>query len=358
MFIAGEVSGDGHAAALIRALRAQAPDLQFFGAGGPQMQAAGMELLVDLTQHAIIGAVDAARNYWKLRRLFLSLVAAAEHRRPDAVILVDYPGFNLRFAAFMRQRGMRVIYYISPQVWAWHPGRARQIERDVNLMLTIFPFEKDWYAQHAPRLRVEFVGHPMCDRWPEPPAVARDPNLIAILPGSRHKEISHNFPLIRRTINRLPPELRFAAAAVSEETAAMLRHPRIEVTIGNAHALMQQAAAAIVASGTATLECAYFACPMVVIYHVNWLTYLLARLVINVRWLAMPNIIAGREVVPELIQEGAHPDRIAAELRSLLTDAARREAMIRNLTEIRRSLGGPGANDRAARLILRELGGG
>ena len=164
MFIAGEASGDAHAAELIKALRAQAPDVRIFGAGGPKMKAAGMELLLDLTEHAVVGLIEVLKNYGKFRRIFWDLVREAENRKPDAVVLVDFPGFNLRFAAQMKKRGIKVIYYISPQLWAWHANRAKQIERDVDLMLTIFPFERDWYAKHARKLRVEFVGHPFAER--------------------------------------------------------------------------------------------------------------------------------------------------------------------------------------------------
>ena len=140
------------------------PECRVFGAGGPKMKAAGMELLLDLTEHAVVGLVEVLKNYNKFRRIFWDLVHEAENRKPDAVVLVDFPGFNLRFAAQMKKRGIKVIYYISPQLWAWHASRAKQIERDVDLMLVIFPFEKDWYAKHAPKLRVEFVGHPFADR--------------------------------------------------------------------------------------------------------------------------------------------------------------------------------------------------
>ena len=166
LFIAGEASGDAHAAEVIKCLRAQVPGWEVFGAGGPKMKAAGMESLLDLTEHAVVGLVEVLKNYATFRRIFNGLLAEVKRRKPDAVVLVDFPGFNLRFAKAVKQRHpqTKVIYYISPQLWAWHAGRAKQIERDVDLMLCIFPFEKDWYAKHAPRLKVEFVGHPFADR--------------------------------------------------------------------------------------------------------------------------------------------------------------------------------------------------
>jgi lipid-A-disaccharide synthase len=359
MFIAGEASGDAHAAELIKALRAKAPDLTIFGAGGPKMKAAGMELLLDLTEHAVVGLVEVLKNYGEFRRIFWDLVREAEKRKPDAVVLVDFPGFNLRFAAQMKKRGIKVIYYISPQLWAWHAGRAKQIERDVDLMLTIFPFEKAWYAEHAPTLRVEFVGHPFADRVGENrKPESRDPKLVLLLPGSREREVEKIWPIMAQVVEQLPADLRFVAVVVNKEMAEiMVQHLRIELQAGNAHEWMQRAALAITASGTATMECAFFGCPMVVVYKVNRLTYLIGRMVVMVNWLAMPNVIAGREIVPEFIQHDAQPDDIAAVVRTFLASSAKREAMQKELAAVVSSLGGPDANKRAATLMLEEISG-
>jgi lipid-A-disaccharide synthase len=351
MFIAGEASGDAHAAALIGALRAQAPGVEVFGAGGPKMREAGMELSLDLTEHAVVGLVEVLKNYGKFRKIFWQLVREAEQRKPDAVVLVDFPGFNLRFAAQMKRRGIKVIYYISPQLWAWHAGRAKQIERDVDLMLTIFPFEKAWYAAHAPRLRVEFVGHPMAERFPGA-SQARQDKLVLLLPGSREREVAKIFPIMAEVIGQMPADVKFVAVAVNEQSAATMRHPRVTVEVGNAHEWMQRATLAITASGTATMECAFFGCPMLIVYKVNWLTYLIGRMVVKVDWLGMPNVIAGRAIVPEFIQQDARPPRIAAAARALLEDPAKRAAMQHDLSTVVTSLGGPGASERAARLIL------
>ena len=190
MFIVGEASADAHAAALIRELRKQSPDVRIFGAGGPQMKAAGMEMVLDLTEHAVVGLVEVLKNYGNFRRIFNDLLAEVGRRKPDGLVLVDFPGFNLRFAKAVKQRypQTKIIYYISPQLWAWHASRARQIERDVDLMLTIFPFEKDWYAKRAPKLRVEFVGHPFADRVGQNSKFTiRNPQLVLLLPGSRER---------------------------------------------------------------------------------------------------------------------------------------------------------------------------
>ena len=246
MFIAGEASGDANAAALIRAL---GRNVRTFGAGGPKMRAAGMELVLDLTQHAVVGLVEVLKNYGKFRRIFKELVLEAELQKPDAVVLVDFPGFNLRFAAQMRKRGIKVIYYISPQLWAWHASRAKQIQRDVDLMLTIFPFEKAWYAKHAPKLRVEFVGHPMVERNHRPGI--RSQKLVLLLPGSREREVEKIWPVMAGVVDTMP-DVKFVAAAVDAKTAAMIRHPRVKVEVGKARDLMRMATLAITASGTAT----------------------------------------------------------------------------------------------------------
>lgn len=356
MFVAGEASGDAHAGAVITELRRQLPTVEVFGAGGPRMAAAGMELALDLTAHAVVGLVEVLKNYGKFRRFLRELVALAEQRRPAAVVLVDFPGFNLRLAAALRARGMRVIYYISPQLWAWHASRARQIERDVELMLTIFPFEKDWYAQHAPRLRAEFVGHPLLDRPDLPVAGAkRDERLVLLLPGSREAEVRRIFPVMARVVDCLP-DYEFVAVAASDGLRPLIQHPRVRVETGNAPTWMARATLALTASGTATMEGAVCGCPMIVIYRVNWLTYLVGRAVVRVNWLAMPNVLAGREIIPEFIQHRAQPDKIASAVHSLLANPEARTRMQQDLAQVVAGLGGKGAAARAARLILQHVG--
>ncbi len=348
MFIAGEASGDANAAPIVATLRSQ---VDVFGAGGPKMKAARMELLLDLTEHAVVGLVEVIKNYGKFKRIFDELLTEVEKRKPAAVVLVDFPGFNLRFARAVKQQfpATKVIYYISPQLWAWHASRAKQIERDVDLMLTIFPFEKAWYAQHAPKLRVEFVGHPFAERMQKPET--RSQNLVLLLPGSRVKEVEKLWPVMSAVVDRMP-DVEFVAAAVDERTAGMMRHPRVKVEIGKAREWMPRATLAITASGTATMECAFAGCPMVVAYKVNWLTYLVAKAVVEVNWIAMPNVIAGREIVPEFIQHAAQPDLVAGAALELLRDAGKREAMQRELAGVVASLGGGGSSVRAAQLIL------
>ncbi len=355
MFIAGEASGDANAAELVKALRARDPQLEVFGAGGPKMQAAGMELLLDFTEHAVVGFVEVLKNYGKFKRIFDQLLAEADRRRPGAVVLVDFPGFNLRIAATLKQRGIKVIYYISPQLWAWHASRAKQIERDIALMLVIFPFEKTWYSKNAPRLRCEFVGHPMLDRFADRQTVGREPRTVLLLPGSREREVAKIFPILAAVAEQLPADVECVAAAVNDATAAMMQHPRVRVEVGKARDWMQRATLAITASGTATMECAFFGCPMLIVYKVNWLNYLLGRLLIQVNWLGMPNVIANATVVPEFIQQDAQPARIVLAARELLSSKANRQAMQAQLAGVVRELGEPGGGKRAADLIYGEI---
>ncbi len=356
MFIAGEVSGDTNAAAVIKCLRAQGPRLQVFGAGGPQMKAAGMELLLDLTQHAVVGLVEVLKNYRKFKRIFEDLLAEVGRRQPRAVVLVDFPGFNLRFAKAVKRQypQIKVIYYISPQLWAWHASRAKQIARDVDLLLTIFPFEKAWYAARVPTLRVEFVGHPLAERRPK--TGDRSQKTVLLLPGSREREVAKIWPVLMGVVDKLP-DVKFVAAAVDERTAAMIRHPRVRVEIGAARDWMREVTLAVTASGTATMECAFAGCPMIVVYKVNWLTYLVGRLLVTVNWLAMPNVIAGKSIVPELIQHHASPSRVAAATRSLLQTEGERRIMQRELAAVVASLGGAGSSERAAQWIGQLAGG-
>ncbi len=375
-FVAGEASGDRHAADLIAALRSADPALPLAGAGGKRMQAAGMDLVFNLTDHAVVGLVEVLKNYRKFRRIFHDLLKSVAAQQPQVVVLVDFPGFNLRFARAVRRRfpHCRVIYYISPQLWAWHASRARQIERDVDLMLTIFPFEKDWYAKHAPALDVEFVGHPFLDRGLTGSAVQeqRDDDLVLLLPGSREREVAKLFPLMCETVEELMRtenhhsgdssdtegmgrKLRFVSVAASEALVPLMQHPAVDVQLGNADRWMKRARLAITASGTATMECALHGCPMVVVYQVHWLTYMVGRMLVQVDWLAMPNVIAGRELVPEFIQHEAKADRVTAATRRLLDDQAYYNQVQQGISEVIETLGGPGAAHRAASLIQQQI---
>jgi lipid-A-disaccharide synthase len=369
-FVAGEASGDNHGAALMQALRGLDPALRFVGRGGPHMKSvAGGEFRNWIDEAAVVGLWEVIKNYAYFRRQFRETLAEISATRPDAVVLIDYPGFNLRLARALRGRAMaapRIIYYISPQVWAWHRGRIRQMVRSVDLMLCIFPFEADLYSRSG--LRARFVGHPMLERLREQKIeTQRDPGLIGLFPGSRRREVRKIFPILLETmryLRRNRPDLRFEIAAASPELASemktMLEHAGKEsgfaaIKIGETAAIMQRAIVGVVASGSATLEAAYFRLPFVLVYKVSWLTYFAARLVVRVRHLGMPNVLAGREIVPEFIQHHARPSLIAAAVSGLLEKPAAKAQMVSSFDAIMDSLGKDGASQRAAAVILGEI---
>lgn len=364
-FVAGEVSADNHGAALMRSLRTLDPELKFIGRGGPQMQkVAGRQFKNWIGDAAVLGLWEVVRKYGYFREQFHQALNEIQESKPDAVVLIDYPGFNLRLARALGKHPQhsKIIYYISPQVWAWNRGRIKKMARLVDLVLCIFPFETDLYA--ASGVRAVFVGHPMIERLQNQKVDSqRDPNLIGLFPGSRSREVRKIFPVMIEAAHFLVewnPALRFQVAAASEGLAREMneqvadRHA-IAITVGETAVIMQRAFVGIVASGSATLEAAYFELPFVLIYKVAWPTYVAARLVVNVDFLGMPNLLAGKGVVPEFIQHAAKPDAIVKSVRLLMEDASVRDRMISDFDVIISKLGGAGASDRAAQAILNEL---
>jgi len=364
-FVAGEVSADNHGAALMRSLRVLDPELKFIGRGGPQMQrVAGAQFKNWIGDAAVLGLWEVLRKYGYFREQFRQALNEIRESKPDAVVLIDYPGFNLRLARALRKQShsRKTIYYISPQVWAWNRGRIKKMARFIDLVLCIFPFETDLYA--ASGLRAVFVGHPMIERLEtQKIATHRDQNLIGLFPGSRSREVRKIFPVMiqaARRLLQLNPTLRFQVAAVSEELAREMSEQladrqSIEITVGQTATIMQRAFVGIVASGSATLEAAYFGMPFVLIYKVAWPTYVAARLVVNVDFLGMPNLLAGKEVVPEFIQHEAKPDAIVKAVRLLMEDSPARDRMILDFDATTSKLGGTGASERAAQAILEDL---
>ena len=369
-FVAGEVSADNHGAALMRSLRVLDPELKFIGRGGPQMQeVAGAQFKNWIGDAAVLGLWEVLRKYGYFRKQFRETLTEIQETKPDAVVLIDYPGFNLRLARALRRQlhNLKTIYYISPQVWAWNRGRIKKMARFIDLVLCIFPFEADLYSKSG--LCAVFVGHPMIERLePQKIDTHRDPNLIGLFPGSRSRELRKIFPMmmeVARRLLQLNPTLRFQVAAASEELARemdeMMRPEQLagreslEIAVGQTAGIMQRAFVGIVASGSATLEAAYFGMPFVLIYKVAWPTYVAARLVVNVDFLGMPNLLAGKEVVPEFIQHEAKPDAIVAAVRLLMQDSPARDRMILDFDEIITKLGGTGASEKAAQALLEEL---
>ncbi len=381
MIVSGEPSGDAHAAALVDAVRRTAPQtlFDFFGATGPLLRAAGVESVVRSDDLAILGLLEIGRALPKFWRAYKLLKQAALERKPDAVILVDWPDFNLRLARALHRRGIKVIYYISPQLWAWRSYRANTIERDVDLLLSILPFEKEWYADRGID-QVEYVGHPLAGEVV--PRLSRaefcremklDPRLpiIALLPGSRRKEVERILPSMLEAaalISARQPEVQFvvvvAPSRSSEEIRTIIRAQRATplplpsclhiVSSRQSRDALAAADAAAIASGTATLEAALLVTPMVVVYKestINW--NVLGRL-ITVDHYGLVNLVAGERVATELMQDGLNGERLAGEL-LLLLDEERNAAVRTRLHEVARQLGEGGASERAANVVLNAL---
>jgi lipid-A-disaccharide synthase len=374
MIVAGEASGDRHGAALAQALRRLYPETAFemFGAGGEEMRAAGVETLVDAREVAIIGIPEIARGLGKLYGAYRKLLKAARERRPAAIVLIDWPDFNMRLARALRRAGLRIVYYISPQVWAWRRYRVRALRRDVDRMLVILPFEVEFYEDKG--MVVEYVGHPLVEAVQ--PTMTRDEfckqyhldesrPIIALLPGSRQKEIHYHVPVMLDAARRLKdPQfvLPIASTINRDHVAALLAQtpdaPPVRLIERDTYNALFHAAFAIVASGTATVETALASTPMVIIYRASQLNWRLIRPLIHLDTFGMVNLIAGRRIVPELMQHDATGERIAAEVQSLLTDPQRLAQMRRDLEEVRQRLaegGGAGA-ERAARAVMQVAG--
>jgi lipid-A-disaccharide synthase len=369
MIIAGEASGDLLAAELVSALRAQSSTATtFFGAGGTKMSAVGVELAFDMTQHAVVGFTDVLKNIFKFRRLFKQLLTLAIERQPDVVIGVDYGGFNLRFGQavkkYVREHpasgwNPKIVQFVSPQVWASRPGRADKLARDYDLLLSIFPFEKAWYAARVPQLRVEFVGHPMLDRSLK--TIDSKPEnsspQILFLPGSRRSELQRHLPPMLaalKLVREESPAIRAKMVLPNESLVQLAKSlgAELEIQIGDLPRALAESDAAIASTGTVTMECAFFGVPTVTLYRISWLTYQIGKRLITVKSLTMPNLLAGETVYPEFIQDAATPGNLSRALLELLSDQPRREKIKAQLAQIIASLGEPGAAGRAAAAIL------
>jgi lipid-A-disaccharide synthase len=367
-FVAGERSGDDHGAALLKALRAHAPKMQFIGRGGPKMRAlAGGKFRDWIDDTAVVGLWEVIRRYPFFRKQFQATISEIEAVKPSAVVLIDYPGFNLRLAHALHAKfpELTIIYYISPQVWAWNRRRVSKMAQSIDLMLCIFPFEPELYK--ASGLRAIFVGHPMMSIIPSGNAAPpRDDKLVGLFPGSREREVRKIFPVMRRAALELSHrdyDLRFVVSAASEPLAELIRghfygkhsSEKFSIVTGDARAVMRRVNVGMVASGTATLEAALSELPFVLIYRVAWLTYLAARLVVKVKYLGMPNVLANREIVPEFIQHKAQPRAIAAVVARLLTDKTDRTRMLSDFACVAQKLGWGEATANAAEAIVTEL---
>jgi lipid-A-disaccharide synthase len=372
MIIAGESSGDLHGAHLARALQELRPDLKLFGFGGSEMSQAGVEILYDPTRIAVIGAIEVLRHLSDFRKMYAQAIQALDERKPNLVVLIDYPGFNLRFAEEVKRRGIRLVYYISPQVWAWGRGRIPKIRRLVDRMLVVFSFEKELYEKEG--IPVTFVGHPLLDLVK--PTLTRMEALehlgledgmpiVGLLPGSREVEVSRILPALlkagEKMRERLPSTARFLLIKAPHLPWEIYRRclnrsslaPKV-VERWDYNSIFA-CDLVLVASGTATLECALLERPMLIVYKTSWPTYLISRAVITLPYIGLVTVVAGEKFVPEFIQHRATPAAIANCALELWGSADKREKMRATYKKIRESLGSPGAAPKAAGAILTEL---
>jgi lipid-A-disaccharide synthase len=369
---AGEASGEMYGAQLIEALLRREPSLEFFGAGGDRMRAAGCDTIVDAKDLAVVGISEIVSHLPKIYGLFHKLVAGADRRQPDLAIVIDSPAFNWRVARRMHKRGIPVVYYVSPQFWAWRQGRVRLLRRYINKALVIFPFEEKFYRDRG--VDATFVGHPLAD-LPQP-AIDREAYAttysldaakpwITLMPGSRTKEVRMNLPTILESASKLGAEYEFVLPV-----APTLDRSFLESLIGgsrdsvrlvpDALAALAHSRAGIIASGTATVEAAMMGVPFVMVYRVSPLTYFLGRSRVKVPHFAMVNLIAGREIVPELVQDDFTATKVVARVKEILPDGQARDRMIEDLAAVKTLLRGPNPErihpaDRAAEEIMQLL---
>ena len=371
MLSAGEASGDLHGETLCRALRALEPTVKLVGMGGPRMAAAGMEVVADPTHHAVVGLTEAVGRVPALYGAYRALLRRIRAQRPDALVLIDFPEFNMRLGRAASRAGVRVVYFVPPQVWAWRPWRTRRIATFATRVLTVLPFEREIYD--AVDAAVEYTGHPLLDVLPldmtrdhARERLGLDPavSVIGLLPGSRRKEIARLLPAMLEAASKLAagdPRRRFLlGAAPTVNTTAMAAAltaareaggPRIEIVAGLTHELMAGSDVLMIASGTATLEAALLNAPMVVCYRVSRITEWIARRLALLPWISLPNIIVRRFAVPELLQ-GQVGERLAPEALRLLEDSAAITAQRAAFKDIRGRLGEPGVGRRAAQAVL------
>ena len=360
--VAGELSGDAHGAGLLRSLKTMLPAVEIHGVGGPEMAAvAGPGLRDWVEDAAVMGVWEVLKRYGWFKQRFAEMLEELKAFRPDVLLLIDYPGFNLRFAEAVKREcpETRLVYYISPQVWAWHKGRIPKMARMLDEMLCLFPFEQRIFESAG--LKTTFVGHPLVDELEEKrlPEAVRDESLVGLFPGSREREIARLFPMMIESAKLLRAwrgDLRFEVPAASVKLAAQIRQLLVEadadgwimVTAGGSHALMQRACCAVIASGTATLEAACYGLPYCLVYRVAPLTYLLGRMLVKIEHIGLVNILAGERVIEEFIQADAAPMAVSRSLRGFLESPEKRAALQLRLAQTAAKLGEAGTHERAA----------
>ena len=372
MIVAGEASGDLHGGALAGALRERSGSIEMIGFGGEAMRRAGVDIRFDSARLAVVGLLEVlfqSATILAAWRLAVSLLSDGV----DLLVLIDYPGFNLRLARVAKQKGIPVVYYVSPQIWAWRAGRMRQIAERVDRMLVVFPFEKPLYD--AAGVPCTFVGHPLVDDWRAPSYSSRAAYLeslglratgttVALLPGSRRQEVRSLLPTMQAALSELAPDFPGLQAILPVAPSLSVEWIELQMTTSPVptrctsaplYDLLGASDVAVVASGTATLQVALARVPMVIVYKLSWMTYFLMRALIRVKAIGLVNIVAGAPCVPELLQSDVSPMRIGAEVRRLLSDPTARAETIRRLDGVVEALGAPGAAARAAEAVLAQL---
>lgn len=367
MIVAGEASGDLHGSNLVRAVRELSPDISFFGMGGELMKEAGADILLDSSEIAVVGISEVVSKLRKILEALNLLKKKIKAERPSLLVLIDFPDFNLKIAECAKKAGIPVLYYISPQVWAWRKGRVNKIAGIVDRMAVVFPFEVEIYKKAG--LDARFVGHPLIDAVKIDDSATeirkgigadKGEKIIGLLPGSREKEIKSLLPAMLESAEIMAsrsPEFRFVlplAHTVKRDLIdeyLPLYNVKVTVVSGRTYEVLSICDMAFIASGTATLEAAVIGTPMVVVYKISALSYILGRLLVKLPYVSLPNIVAGREIIPELLQDDANPGRMVEEAFAILFGKGKSEEMKRALQEVREKLGGGGASKRAAQLV-------
>ncbi len=365
MIVAGEASADLHGAELVEALHLQNPTLDIFGVGGETMRSKGFDALIPAESMSLAGLTEVLFALPRMFRYMKTLVEAARSRQPAVVVLIDLPDFYLRLAKRLKRLGIPVVYYISPQLWAWRQGRVEQVKRYVDRMLVILPFEKEFYDRHG--VPVEFVGHPLVEELPERPdesaarqqlgLVEHSSPIVALLPGSRRKEVTRHLPIMLQSMKLLQgdfpgltPVLPVASTIPRELVESCVRESGLEVHVveGQSTEVISAADAAVVCSGTSTLQTALLARPMVVVYRISWLSYQILQRLVRVAHIGLVNLIAGKRLVPELLQGEFTPTNVKNALAEFLTDSPQRAALQNELHTLRDQLGQGGTAARVA----------
>ena len=371
MIIAGEASGDLHAAHLVKSIKQVNPHIEIFGVGGKNMKEQGVDIVYDIVELAVVGFVEVLKHIRTFKKLMDRLVSLLDTRKPDAVILVDYPGFNLRLAKRVKEKNIPVIYYISPQIWAWGKERIEEIKKCVDKMIVLFGFEEDLYRKAG--VKTSFVGHPFLDivksHWKKEEIIKNlhlkhHSTKIALLPGSREKEVQRHLPAMLKACEKIKVKIPNAEFI-------LLRRRELDKSIYNniiskskikphsienkPYEVMEISDLVIVSSGSATLETAIMERPMVIIYKTSMITWLLAKNLIKIPDIGLVNVVAGKRIVPELIQFEVNPVNIASEALAILNNKEKQKSIKSSLKKVREKLGSSGAADRAAHLIDRLL---